>query len=281
MSEDPLPRMLREWGAMVEQRTGLEIRPGERTQGGRPPDGIAGRRPDPSSNGFDHGEPPLYVDLPPSVNGREHHPRPGPSASTTWIRRGSYVALAAAVIAIGIVVNDEGEDSIVVAGGGEDSAEVSPPAGEAVDRVEPIAPTGALPAGADRGAVQVTLQWVGPGDVDLIVSDPNDERLGTAGYVPRRSPSGGTVTDEDAGPCDEAEGVLHFENVIWPEGQAPGGAYNAAAVAESTCEEPVVVRIDARVNGTVVRSDTRVLHPPRPGGVDRQHIVHVKFGFVP
>jgi hypothetical protein len=73
------------------------------------------------------------------------------------------------------------------------------------------------------GDVQITLEWGSNADLDLAVTDPNQERINFGNRGP--TASGGQL-DVDSNvncPADASSGV---ENVFWPPGGAPAGSYS-------------------------------------------------------
>jgi hypothetical protein len=116
-----------------------------------------------------------------------------------------------------------------------------------------------LPPGLGSGDVQVTLQWSSEADLDLAVVDPFGDRIS---YGTRTSASGGEL-DRDANfPCVSTAGDP-VENVYWPSGGAPSGAYRAEVAYRITCATPgpqdYVLTI--RVRGVVVLRDAATLEP--------------------
>lgn len=72
------------------------------------------------------------------------------------------------------------------------------------------------------GDVQVTLEWGSNADLDLAVTDPNQDRVSFGSPGPN-STGGELDVDSNVGcPADADSGV---ENVFWPSGQAPAGDY--------------------------------------------------------
>ncbi len=76
--------------------------------------------------------------------------------------------------------------------------------------------------GFGTGDVRATLTWTGDCDLDLHVTDPSGVEIY---YGNPSSPTGGQL-DVDAIPGSGDTGS-HIENVFWPTGGAPGGAYRA------------------------------------------------------
>lgn len=111
------------------------------------------------------------------------------------------------------------------------------------------------------GAVQVTLHWAGPADLDLHVVDPLGE---TIWFDNLQSQSGG-VLDVDAN-ADCAERMTNpVENIYWPIGMAPAGEYQVHVVYFRECDTSgptayeITVKQDGelfnRYEGTVVPGD--------------------------
>jgi len=118
-------------------------------------------------------------------------------------------------------------------------AALIPPAGEMVPPDEDLG----------TGDVQITLRWWSTVDLDLLVTDPAGE---TVSFSYRTSASGGQL-DRDANyPCDTATSEP-VENVFWPAGGAPAGAYRVTVTYQSSCGDlgsqayELIVRLDGEV----------------------------------
>jgi hypothetical protein len=99
------------------------------------------------------------------------------------------------------------------------------------------------PAELGGGDVQVTLRWSSLVDLDLSVTDPAGD---TVSYSNRSIPSGGQI-DRDANfPCDTATSNP-VENVFWPPGEAPHGAYHIAVTYQYGCGTDPGERYDLTV----------------------------------
>lgn len=105
------------------------------------------------------------------------------------------------------------------------------------------------------GDVQVTLRWTGDADVDLYVVDPSGTEIS---FGNRESPTGG-VLDHDTVPATGDVGP-HVENVFWPTGGAPSGAYQAWVEVFDTDSDPTVqFTLEVLVNGETVATDSATL----------------------
>ena len=96
------------------------------------------------------------------------------------------------------------------------------------------------------GDVQVTLIWYTTDDLDLWVTDPEGVSIG---YSNDNSPSGGELdVDANAGSLPTSEPV---ENIFWPTGEAPQGAYSVKVVYFSNVNtiEPVNYIVRMLVDG--------------------------------
>lgn len=99
------------------------------------------------------------------------------------------------------------------------------------------------------GDVQITLRWWSTVDLDLAVTDPAGE---TVSFSYRTSTSGGRL-DRDANyPCDTATSGP-VENVFWPPGGAPAGAYRVTVTYQSSCGDlgPQAYELIVRLDGAV------------------------------
>jgi hypothetical protein len=125
--------------------------------------------------------------------------------------------------------------------------------------IPPPGSDAALPPGLGTGDVQVTLRWSSEADLDLAVVDPFGDQIS---FGTRTSPSGGEL-DRDANfPCvSRADDPV--ENVFWPPGGAPAGAYRASVAYRMTCATPGSQTYDliVRVRGTIVLQETGTLEP--------------------
>ncbi|MDP6371554.1 MAG: hypothetical protein QF634_03480 [Vicinamibacterales bacterium] len=74
---------------------------------------------------------------------------------------------------------------------------------------------------AGTGDISFRLLWTGPADLDLHVRSPRDEDVW---FAARQVESGG-VLDVDCNAMPETMCEEPVENVVWPSGGAPGGAY--------------------------------------------------------
>jgi hypothetical protein len=87
-----------------------------------------------------------------------------------------------------------------------------------IDR--PVGSDGASKTDTGTGDVQVTLEWASDADIDLAVTEPD----GTTIYYLAKGPTatGGQLDVDSNVECENTGGI---ENVFWPPGDAPSGAY--------------------------------------------------------
>ena len=96
------------------------------------------------------------------------------SGSAKWWIRGGLAVAAAALVVVGIVVADDGEDATRLATeGGDPAADTVPPGTAPASTVDP-------PPVLGTGDVQVTLRWIGGGDLDLLVAEPSGDLIGVS-----------------------------------------------------------------------------------------------------
>jgi hypothetical protein len=106
-----------------------------------------------------------------------------------------------------------------------------------------------IPTDLGTGVVQVTLLWSSASDLDLQVVDPDGN---TINYGTPSAPNGGTL-DRDANRSCGTAGGNPVENIFWPQGAAPRGAYAVRVNVYAACSTPfpieftLVVRIGGRV----------------------------------
>jgi len=108
------------------------------------------------------------------------------------------------------------------------------------------------------GDVQVTLVWSDTNDLDLAVTDPTGF---TISYINRSSPSGGML-DVDANPGCGSATTTPTENVFWPAGAAPAGAYSVRVSYFAGCTTPTVsstYTVTITVDGTQLTPITRTI----------------------
>ena len=100
--------------------------------------------------------------------------------------------------------------------------------------------TRTIPAGCDAvdpelgsGDVQATLEWSNSDDMDLHVTDPAGSEIY---FGEPTAPSGGALDYDEIPECvDGATGMNNVENVFWPTGESPTGAYQVQVVEYNDC----------------------------------------------
>lgn len=105
------------------------------------------------------------------------------------------------------------------------------------------------PAGLKGGALQLTLSWSGPADLDLHTTDPNGEEI----YFDNPESASGGKLDHDANAgCEEQESTP-VENTYWPPNAAPSGSYTVWVHVYSECQsDDLDWHLTVRNNGVVV-----------------------------
>lgn len=100
--------------------------------------------------------------------------------------------------------------------------------------------------GAQGGAVQVSLAWSNPNDLDLHVIAPSGEKI----YWNNRTGKSGGTLDIDANVKYDPKSTNPVENVFWPEGKAAKGRYKIVVDhyknhGQAGCQDPTrfVVRL--------------------------------------
>lgn len=241
MAEDPAIRRLQDYGRWLEDRTGLELSRDAEDLDRADPSPATSRKGSTGANGHapERTPPMLRLD---DVAGR-----PSRRRAPTLVVRGVLLGAAAAVIAFAIAagVGRDDPSRVEMTGAGPTLAG------------EELPLDADLPLGADPGELQVTLQWTGPGDLDLVVVEPNDDRVGTPGRFDAMSPtaSGGLLTDAHDGACGDTDLSPRFEHAAWPTAPPPSGLYRVGAMVALTCGEPIQWRIDVRLDDRLVASD--------------------------
>jgi len=105
------------------------------------------------------------------------------------------------------------------------------------------------------GTVEVTLDWDGPGDIDLWVTDPEG---GTVKYDSDSS-SGGHLDDDSNKDC-EAGAPPPPEVISWDPGTAPLGTYTITVDYWTECGAGAVeFTVTVTVNGQVILSTTQTV----------------------
>ncbi|HAX81424.1 MAG TPA: hypothetical protein DCY40_02510 [Actinobacteria bacterium] len=105
------------------------------------------------------------------------------------------------------------------------------------------------------GDVAVTLDWEGPADIDLWVTDPNGETV----RYDSDSSSGGHLDDDSNKDC-EADAPPPPETISWEPGTAPLGSYSVTVDYWTECGAGAVeFTVTVTVNGQVILSTTSTL----------------------
>lgn len=104
--------------------------------------------------------------------------------------------------------------------------------------------------GAKGGAVQVSLAWSNPNDLDLHVIDPTGQKV----WWSNRSSKTGGKLDIDANVNYSANNTTPVENIFWPEGKAPKGRYKIIVDhyknhGQSGCQDPTPFTVRLAVGG--------------------------------
>ena len=86
------------------------------------------------------------------------------------------------------------------------------------------APTLTIPPDVQAGSgdVQFTLLWQSDADLDLHVIEPGGNEVN---FENPSSSTGGSLDVDNVPGCGTGSGSTHVENIFWPTGSAPGGAY--------------------------------------------------------
>jgi hypothetical protein len=84
------------------------------------------------------------------------------------------------------------------------------------------------------GDIQVTLRWATADDLDLAVTDPQNQ---TVTYANTSVPSGGQL-DVDANAGCGGTTQTPIENIFWPPAQAPQGSYQVEVNLFTRCQAP-------------------------------------------
>ncbi|HEX9644881.1 MAG TPA: bacterial Ig-like domain-containing protein, partial [Acidimicrobiia bacterium] len=98
------------------------------------------------------------------------------------------------------------------------------------------------------GDVEVFLQWTGPADMDLWVTDPDGCQVK---WSRTSCPSGGTLQVDVVPACNSSITDIHVEQIYWPEGGASAGNYVATADAYGLCSFTTSWTMTIYVNGSL------------------------------
>jgi hypothetical protein len=111
---------------------------------------------------------------------------------------------------------------------------------------------------AGTGDVQVTLLWQGTADLDLHVIDPAGNEVS---FGNKTSPTGGTLdVDANAGCTSTGGSDTRVENIFWPRGGAPTGAYRAFVSNFDACGSTnFSLQLRILVNNQVVYNQTQTV----------------------
>ncbi|MCD9624195.1 DUF6777 domain-containing protein [Rhabdothermincola salaria] len=162
-----------------------------------------------------------------------------------------------------VLVNITGEGTIERTAGadGVDTPSSPPPTTPPATQPPGTQPPGTTPPATAPGGeslgtgdVRVTLTWTGDADVDLHVVDPTGFEIY---FGSPSSPSGGELDVDDI-PSDGDTGT-HVENVFWPTGGAPAGAYSAWARNLGGTTGSAAYTLDVFVNGVRVGGSSGTL----------------------
>lgn len=106
------------------------------------------------------------------------------------------------------------------------------------------------------GDVQVTLTWDNTDDMDLWVIEPNGTRIWYGDRGP--TSTGGQLDVDGYAACGGVP--IAVENIFWPTGQSPAGAYRAVVDEYMRCGNPSRARwrLVVRVNGVIVLDQTGI-----------------------
>ena len=122
------------------------------------------------------------------------------------------------------------------------------------------------------GDIALRLIWSGTDDLDLHVEDPKGHQLDFL----RRECEGGGILDIDCNASPEEICNRPIENVYWPEGEAPDGAYRFSAVLFNASEttKSVDFRLQVLLGEAVVREETGCLTPDRRESEIFEYLFH-------
>lgn len=130
------------------------------------------------------------------------------------------------VFVVTTITDDVSTDVTFTRPAGTDGSDDSPGSSGSTTTTSPPDTTATTEPALGTGDVQVTLRWSGGSDLDLHVIDPNGEEIS---FSSTTSSSGGQLdVDCIPGSSCPSDGP-HVENVFWPTGAAPSGAYSAFA----------------------------------------------------
>lgn len=115
--------------------------------------------------------------------------------------------------------------------------------------------------GYSTGNVQITLAWNSGADIDLYVTDPNNE---TIYYGHTASNSGGSLDHDGRGDCvQNTGGNPTVENIFW-NGQPPRGNYRVEIHNYSACNRATgatQTTLSIAVGGSVLGSYSYAIYP--------------------
>ena len=115
--------------------------------------------------------------------------------------------------------------------------------------------------GYSSGNVQITLSWDTGADLDLYVTDPNQETLN---YRNTNVSSGGRLDQDARGQCRSAQANNTIENVFWDAGTPPPGNYGVAVHYYGECNSnagPTNATVSVSVGGQIMGVYRVVLAP--------------------
>ncbi len=95
-------------------------------------------------------------------------------------------------------------------------------------------------AGGKSGAIQVSLIWFNTDDLDLRVTDPNNEIIS---YSNKKSRSGGELD------VDAMNRTNPVENIVWPGNSGPSGRYKVEVHGYNVQSGPSRYQVRVKSNG--------------------------------
>lgn len=116
------------------------------------------------------------------------------------------------------------------------------------------------PTMTNVGDVIVRLRWGETADLDLYVTDPDDD---TVYYKELTVDSGGQLDRDSNGYCKRPLTTNPAENIFWPTGGAPSGEYLAVVHYADECnsEGAVTFELLIKVDGDTVYNEEHTLDP--------------------
>lgn len=117
--------------------------------------------------------------------------------------------------------------------------------------------------GYQSGNIQITLAWNTGADLDMYVTDPNNEVIS---YSHDRSNTGGHLDHDARGACNPNQPNANIENVYWNQANPPSGVYRVevhywSGSGCSTNQGTTQLTLSVAVGGQIIGAYNYTINP--------------------